>query len=585
MTNILPTSSLGTGRSTSRSLRRVTALLIAGIAGVAGAAEERPVVALPPFLVEEATKGPPWRYGEAMGYEILSRCDDRTTRRVMESHHTLHQLLAWILPETLQVKMSVPRALILYDEELQPAASQEVIAQMLRPTPAPVAEETSALPGGRGLRAPASTRRYSFLPNLRLWDRDGMAVFMIVRRGDFDADRLALTHDYVSFMVKSRLPALPPWFSHGILTLYRDITYGGDRLTAEPMEWISPLHTGALKKEPKTAPPVRPLAEFLRGELPPADAHGTYAPVEAWRSQAVLFVRWGLDPAGGARRAAFLNFAERSAVEGSSERLFRECLDLDFAQAEAQLTAYLPTAVRRTVQFRPERLTKLPPLILRDASDGQIARLKGDWERLEIPYVRTISPDLTPKYIEQARRTLKRGYDRGERDPRLLASLGLCECDAGNDAGAREFLEAAAAIGPIRPRANYELARLRLAEFRAAPAGEGGRLSVNQAADVLKPLFAARAAAPPLPEVYELIGDVWAGVASVPTRAHLAVLDEGVRFFPRRTALVLRAAELFLTHGYREEAAAFADIGARVAADEPSRERLAELQRRLTAQP
>ena len=42
---------------------------------------------------------------------------------------------------------------------------------------------------------------------------------------------------------------------------------------------------------------------------------------------------------------------------------------------------------------------------------------------------------LTPKYLEQARRTLKRGYDRDERDPRLLAVLGLCEIDAGNDAG------------------------------------------------------------------------------------------------------------------------------------------------------
>lgn len=555
--------------------------LLVGVVSLASAAEERPVVALPPFLVEEATKGPPWRYAEAMGYEILSRCDDRMTRRVIESHHTLHQLLAHLLPETLQIKMSVPRTLILYDEELQPAASKEVIAKLLRPTPASASEDALTLPGGRGFRLPASTRRFSFLPNLRLWDRDGMAIFMIVRRDDFDAERLSLTHDYVSFMVKSRLPALPPWFVYGFLAHYQDIKYGGDRLTAEPMDWISPLHTAALKKDPKTAPSVRPLAEFFRGELPPSDTHGTYAPIEAWRAQAVLFVRWGLDPAGGARRAAFLKFVERSAVEGNTEQVFRECLDLDFAQAEAQLAAYLPTAVRRSVQYRPERLAKLPPVVLRDASDGQIARLKGDWERLEIPYVRTISADLAPKYIEQARRTLKRGYDRGERDPRLLASMGLCECDAGNEAAAREYLEAAAAIGPIRPRANYELARLRLAEFRTAPSGEGGRLSVNQAAEVLKPLFAARAEAPPLPEVYELIGDVWAGVAATPTRGHLAVLHEGVRLFPRRPALVLRTAELFLTHGYREEALALTEIAGRVATDAPERERVAMLQRQL----
>src|SRR5687768_6615231 len=152
--------------------------------------EERPV-ALPPFIVEEATRGPPWRYAEFDGYEILSRCSDAVTRRVVETHYQLHQLLADILPPQLQVKMSVPRALILYDEELQPAASKEVIARMLRNSDPP--PEFPGLPGRGGFRVPASVERYSFLPNLRLWDRDSMAVFMIVRRDDFDANRLSLT--------------------------------------------------------------------------------------------------------------------------------------------------------------------------------------------------------------------------------------------------------------------------------------------------------------------------------------------------------------------------------------------------------
>ena len=41
--------------------------------------EERTVV-LPPFIVEDASKGPPWRYAQMPGFEILSRCDDGTTR-------------------------------------------------------------------------------------------------------------------------------------------------------------------------------------------------------------------------------------------------------------------------------------------------------------------------------------------------------------------------------------------------------------------------------------------------------------------------------------------------------------------------
>src|SRR5688500_15028114 len=43
-------------------------------------ADDNPV-SLPPFIVEEAAKGPPWRYAETPGYEILSRCNDAITRR------------------------------------------------------------------------------------------------------------------------------------------------------------------------------------------------------------------------------------------------------------------------------------------------------------------------------------------------------------------------------------------------------------------------------------------------------------------------------------------------------------------------
>jgi hypothetical protein len=430
---------------------------------------------------------------------------------------------------------------------------------------------------------PASLRRYSFLPNLRLWDRDGMAVFMIVRQDDFDASRLSLTHDYVSFLLKSRVPSLPPWFVHGFLALHRDISYAGDRLTAGPLEWISDAHTDALKRDPKKAPPVRPLEDFLLLKLAPREATADYSPIAGWQAQAALFVRWGLEANDGVHRPAFWSFAERSVIEGVSEALFQECFGFDFAAAHAQLTAYLPQAVRRKVQFRPAKMVKLPPLVLRNASDGQIARIKGDWERLEVPFVKGISPDLASKYLEQARRTLKRGYDRDDRDPRLLAVLGLCEADAGNDVAAREYLEAGSAIGAMRPRAQYELARLRLAGFRTKPEGRGGRLNVTQTAQVLQPLFAARAELPPLPEVYEMIAAAWAASDATPTRRHLAVLDEGVRLFPRRSDLVLASAELNLRHGYREEAATLTDIAVRITDTDAGRARLAALRQQLEA--
>ena len=62
-----------------------------------------------------------------------------------------------------------------------------------------------------------------------------------------------------------------------------------------------------------------------------------------------------------------------------------------------------------------------------------------------------------------------------------------------------------------------------------------------------------------------------------PTRGHLAVLLEGVRLFPRQAALVLRAAELHLEHGYAEEGASLLDAAEQVADDPAVRARIAAL--------
>ena len=260
-----------------------------------------------------------------------------------------------------------------------------------------------------------------------------------------------------------------------------------------------------------------------------------------------------------------------------TEALFRECFGCSFAEAEQQLAAFLPAAVKSSARFRPPRATP-PRVVLRPATEAEIARIKGDWERLEIGYVRAIFPEAAPKYIEQARRTVHRGYEHGVRDPAFLAVLGLCESDAGDDVAARPFLEEAAQRGTLRPRAAYELGRLRFAAARAQlPPGEA--LGSAQVADVLTPLFAARAGEPPQPEVYELIAEVWRASGARPSRANLAVLNEGVNLFPRRFTLLQKAAEANLHHGYRTEAAAIIGVALRLATDEAVREKFAALQR------
>ena len=549
------------------------------------AADEPGVVALPPFMVEEAAKGPPWRYAESPDFEILSRCNDATTRGMTEAYHRLHRLLDLVLPAGFQVRHAVKKTMIYYDEELRPAASQEIIAQMLRgKNAAPPPPEISPGGGLRGLRGYApESRRITFLPNMRLWDKDMMAVFAIVRNGEIDADRMFLTPDYVGYLVRNRTPTLPAWFIAGFLHLYPQMKFERGTITIPAAEWISPGETSLLKADPKTTRPLLPWAAFLRGDSA-ANNQSKEENLRVWASQAELFIRWGLEGKGSPRREGFWKFIERSSVDVPSEKLAQECLGLDYAGLSERVTAFLPTAVRKEMTLRPGVAIKLPPLALRPATDGEVARIKGDWERLEIDYVRQRYPDLAAKYIEQARRTLRRAYDRNDRDPRLLAVLGLCEVDAGNDAGARDYLESAARVEIVRPRVWLELARLRLADYLAVPP-TGGKLSADQAVDVLTPLFTARQQTPPLPEVYELIAEVWARCAVTPTRGHLAVLSEGVTLFPGRAPLVHRAAALFLEHGHVPEASSLIELGLRIAPDETERTRFRELQAGLPTAP
>ncbi len=572
------------------SMFRCTHCLLLALALCCGAlrwawAADEGVVALPPFMVEELAKGPPWRYAQSPDFEILSRCNEATTRSMTEAYHRLHRLLDLVLPARFRVRHAVTKTMIYYDQELRPAASQEIIAQMLRgKNEIPPPPDLSPGGGPRGLRSyTPESRRITFLPNMRLWDLDMMAVFAIVRNGDIDADRMFLTPDYVGYMLRNRTPALPVWFIAGFQSLYPQMTFERETITIPAAEWISPGETALLKADPKTTRPLLPWAGFLRGDHS-GNNQTKEENLRVWASQAELFIRWGLEGKGSPRREGFWTFIERSSVDIPSEKLVQECLGFDYAGLAEQLTAFLPTAVRKEMTLRPASAIKLPPLALRLATDGEIARIKGDWERLEINYVRQRYPDLATKYIEQARRTLLRAYDRNDRDPRLLAVLGLCEVDAGNDAGARDYLETAARLEVVRPRVWLELARLRLADHLAAPAAPG-KLSAGQAADVLTLLFTARQQNPPLPEVYEMIGDVWSQSAVDPSRGHLAVLSEGVALFPRRASLVYRAAALFLQHGHLDEASSFVALGLRVAPDESERARFAELQARLPAEP
>ncbi len=548
-----------------------------------GAAAEPKVIALPPFLVEEKSHALPWRYAEIAGWEVLSSCPERLTRALIANHYRLHVLLGELLPPALQLQ-TAGQSLLFVDSAHQLPTSQEVVAALALTAAEQDRLDDVVVPIDDGrLRRRPPPPRYTFLPNLRLWDRDAGVLFAIVRESEFNANRIALTPDYVAYLLRNRLPALPPWFVSGVLTLFARAIFTEDALTLERLDWLSETGSAALRTGPEANRALLPLADFFSGELGSSDpAQG--AALSLWQAQAALFVRWGVGGGGAPRREALWKFATRAALEPVTETLFQECFGFDFATARQQLTAHLPEAIRQRLELRPAQKPRLPDYPLRVASNEDIARLKGDWERLEIGYVKAQFPVLAPKYAEQARRTLRRAFDSGSRDPRLLAALGLCEVDAGNDAGALPFLEdAASRAKSLRPRAWFELARLRFASLVRPGADASAALTAATLSEVLTPLDSARTQQPPLAEVYTLIAEVWAASTEAPTRAQLAVLEEGVRFFPRRAELVYRTAELNVRHGFKDTAGWLITLGLTLAPDAATRTRFETLQASATA--
>jgi hypothetical protein len=186
---------------------------------------------------------------------------------------------------------------------------------------------------------------------------------------------------------------------------------------------------------------------------------------------------------------------------------------------------------------------------LRNATPDEIGRIKGDWERMEITYVKAKHPQYADKYALQAHRTLTEAHGKGARDPRLFGVIGLYESEVGNGMAARGFLEEAARARVVRPRVYLELARLRYAEAKENPAAGEKRLSAMQANHVLEPLTTAWTQAPPLVDTYLLAAEVWVNSAAVLQRSHFALLDEGHRLFPTHIGLSYLTAVLKYMHG------------------------------------
>lgn len=557
-------------RRNPRAKWSAVALQVGGLAWAAAANEPAPVdssrVQLPPMLVEESTASVPWFYVQAGGTEFLSRCSAGTTRALAEAWLEKLQLVRVLVPEEFLARMDVPSVFVLYAQDLQQTVSAEIQRELQ-------GREAKG-GGGRG-------DGFNIAPSMRLADRDMHASIAYIDEALFDAATLSISPSHVRYLINGRVPVLPTWLGDGVERLLRGVDFVQAPVSLRPLIWLSEKESDALAWDGTRPRALLPASELFAAEAARAaeKQHPRRAAVRA--STEELFLRWAITT-GSATRAALWRFAARAAEEPVTEELFEANFGFDFAELRDRLSDFLPKAVRETARLAPGRQPPLPTFTVELATPNQVARVRGEWERLAIGHVQRRLPAAREPYVAQARRTLRRAYDAGDRDPRLLATMGLCEIDAGNPAGARPYLEPAVAAGVVRPRAYHELARLRFADLRR-DGSEAGRLTFTELAPVFGPLRRALTQAPPLPEVYGLLADAWARCETAPTAAELAELLEGARLFGRKPAVGVPIARALARHGRRAEAAAVLATADREAADDESRTAVSQLRAELAA--
>jgi len=560
------------------------------------------VVELSPFMISGTRI--PWRYEALPGYEILSSYPDSVTRDFVQGLDHARRLVHVFVPDDLLASFDVPHATILSNPDLMSSLSQGVVQD-------DPGRENWQLFGVR------SANGRQVFPNMELNDRDRTVAFVSRLDRTFQPASEKMGDGRLRFLLERRTPPLPPWFVAGIMNLYSGVaavtvntgnvntrethpaagaspkvyemdemdsfSRKDDRLRTDGsyegvvsyriplLTWISAAETKALRyRQDGFCPDGKDKASVMK-DLLEADPPEEPGALQMWNARATLFVRWGLYGGDRPGRRAFWDFVALAAAEPVSEALFRNRLGMSYAWAASRLNDYLPVAAEEPVDLQLDAEPGLSPMPLRPATPAEVARMKGEWERLVLGHVKDSYSDSASGFIKTE---LTRACARAPHDSRLQSALGLFDCDSGAGTEGEPFLEAAAKAGVPGPRVYYELAELRYKKVR----GSGDSpLSAADAAFVIEPLEAGGRQSPALRENCELMQKVWSHSEARPSRRQLALFDAGIEKFPKDLDLLYQAAVLSAASGYRTEAAAEAKRGLELSSSALDRDRFTRL--------
>lgn len=490
------------------------------------------------------------------------------------------KMLSLILPAAFQTDSDIRTLLVLDDAEFQPKVSRELSDAIKE-----------------YVRTGSRDRAISFMPYFHFRDLDSQVIYFVLEEYESKRGDVTLAPGYLRYVLESRNPALPQWFIDGMVALQKTIimpvppvgknllatdsyqyvkpAFPYDEVRVSPLVWVSAERTKHMMDEVKSIVrstnnaylpdsfPFIPLQTML--QAPRVEVLDEIQR-ELFPSQAALFIRWALDPQPRElsatndassrimatredRTQALWKFVELSSRQPVTDQLFKQCFGESIKDVETHLRGYLPIACLETSDFKltQDALPEFHEYKIREATKREIAIRKGRLDRLAFGYVSEFYPELKAPYLAQALRTLDRAYRQGDRDPTLLAEMGLCETDAGRDIIAQPLLQAAVQKQVKHPRVYYELARIEFQRLRSThPDLSKARQQIDAIEDIL---IAGLSQSPQLAETYQLLFEIWLRAGGKLTPEKMRYLDEGAMLFPQDFRIVYAATLLQIKEG------------------------------------
>ena len=572
-----------------RPLRRACLVgLATWVAAASGAVKSSPlddVVALPEFSVVSQRPLPPrenWSYVKLGNFEVLSSAPDRVTKAFVKDLRDFQIVLSSISRHML-IRAELPVMVVLCGKGGQfPQLAGDRWPQSTAARAASLVRDNELAAIVVDYYSPDFDDEITLLPGAPSFRHQPPVIF---RREVHATDEFI--RQYIHLSLSQMAKPLPPWATEGIANIYSDIEYNNKWIqiglpksfrneyvvdspfaSAFPQGFGSrdpffsgfgsygfdgfsgPDYRSGFFAGPSVyiAPmPIMPVERMLRMNYDVPQVREEPGSRGMWRRQVTAFAHMCLYGRNGRFKQGFIKFATLTSRQPPTEALFKECFGIGYKAMAFELRGYTDFTDYKTTIFQAHKgeniLAPEPKIQPRPATDGEVGRIKGETLRLG-------------GHEDAARNEFIVAYLRGDRDPQLLGSLGLMARHRHDDPRAQTYLEAVATTPAAipRPRAYLEIARLRRAHYEAT--NPGRPLDPAQLADVLTPLLTAQKLPQQLVELYIEIAKTWENTHVVAQRSDLAVMEEGMKYFPQNGRLVLATAALFLKHGFKADASA-----------------------------